>query len=87
MFCAGVIAGWALMGVGDGVIQAFVTIPQTDVEAAKMDADAIKRADVEAQTILAPEVCRLRSEIAALSSLLCCSQEHAIQTTVPSWAA
>jgi uncharacterized oligopeptide transporter (OPT) family protein len=35
--CAGIIAGWALLGVGNGIVEAFVTIPQDAQQAAAME--------------------------------------------------
>ena len=38
--CAGIIAGWALMGIGDGLIGARVEFPQTEADAAAMEKSA-----------------------------------------------
>ncbi|MEY3026992.1 MAG: hypothetical protein RLZZ238_1889, partial [Planctomycetota bacterium] len=36
--CAGLIAGWALLGIGDGVFGALEVYPATDAQAAEIEA-------------------------------------------------
>jgi uncharacterized oligopeptide transporter (OPT) family protein len=53
--CAGIIAGWALLGVFNGVIEAFATLPADEKQAAAMEAAALKDAQGERDTILGPD--------------------------------
>jgi OPT family oligopeptide transporter len=53
--CAGIIAGWALLGVFNGVIEAFSTLPTNEEQAAAMEAAAEKEAQGERDTILGPD--------------------------------
>ena len=46
--CAGIIAGWALLGVGNGIVEAFVTIPQDAQQAAAMETVAPAAPEVPA---------------------------------------
>ncbi len=52
--CAGIIAGWALLGVGNGVIEAFMVLPENEEHAAQLDAAALNAAHAEEATILGP---------------------------------
>jgi hypothetical protein len=38
--CAGLIAGWALLGIGDGIIAAVTDFPETEAEVAALEAKA-----------------------------------------------
>jgi uncharacterized oligopeptide transporter (OPT) family protein len=38
--CAGLIAGWALLGIGDGIIAAVTEFPETEAEVAALEAKA-----------------------------------------------
>ena len=40
--CAGLIAGWAILGIGNGIIQAQVKFPETAAEAVKLEKEAAK---------------------------------------------
>ncbi|MBM4115787.1 MAG: OPT family oligopeptide transporter, partial [Phycisphaerae bacterium] len=53
--CAGIIAGWALLGVFNGVVEAFATLPANQEQAAAMEAAAEKEAQSERDTILGPD--------------------------------
>ncbi|MBM4111219.1 MAG: OPT family oligopeptide transporter [Phycisphaerae bacterium] len=53
--CAGIIAGWALLGVFNGVVEAFSTLPANEKQAAAMEAAAEKEAQSERDTILGPD--------------------------------
>ncbi len=46
--CAGLIAGWALLGIGDGIIAAFVPYPEDAAEAARMQVEqaAVKASEL-----------------------------------------
>jgi uncharacterized oligopeptide transporter (OPT) family protein len=50
--CAGVIAGWALFGVGDGVILAFVEVPKTEAQVAQMEKQAIEDAQAAETAVI-----------------------------------
>ncbi|NBX26489.1 MAG: hypothetical protein EBQ99_10675 [Planctomycetes bacterium] len=52
--CAGIIAGWALMGIGDGLIGARVEFPQTEAEAAAMDKATAANAPPQVTPTTAP---------------------------------
>ena len=42
--CAGLIAGWALLGIGDGIIAAVTEFPETEAEVVKMEKNAAEAA-------------------------------------------
>ena len=42
--CAGLIAGWALLGIGDGIIAAVTDFPETEAEVVKMEKNAAEAA-------------------------------------------
>jgi hypothetical protein len=51
--CAGLIAGWALLGIGDGIIAAVTEFPETEAEVAALDAKAAA-APAESSAHVAP---------------------------------
>jgi hypothetical protein len=42
--CAGLIAGWALLGIGDGIIAAVTDFPETEAEVVQMEKNAAEAA-------------------------------------------
>jgi uncharacterized oligopeptide transporter (OPT) family protein len=38
--CAGLIAGWALLGIGDGIIAAVTDFPETEAEVVQLEKEA-----------------------------------------------
>ena len=42
--CAGLIAGWALLGIGDGIIAAVTDFPETEAEVVQMEKSAAEAA-------------------------------------------
>ena len=51
--CAGLIAGWALLGIGDGIIAAVTEFPETEAEVAALEAKAAA-APAESSAHVAP---------------------------------
>ena len=52
--CAGLIAGWALLGIGDGIIAAVTEFPETEAEISAVHTPAVTETPIGAPSINAP---------------------------------